>query len=105
MARKRRLTKPDQDTRQTAMYIAIVVRNAMEDFHVQHLSDAQMRELNPLIRNAICTALHALRSTDHSVAARQFVAFQLHMIPNYWEEPVLTRDYVQLEGGNLDAEG
>lgn len=37
----------------TAMYIAMVVRNAMEDFHAKHLSDTQMAELNPIIRNAI----------------------------------------------------
>jgi len=27
-------------------YVAIVVRNAMEDFHCKHLSDEQMKELN-----------------------------------------------------------
>ena len=37
--------------------IASYVRDNMEDFHCKHLSDAQMRELNPLIRNAIYTAL------------------------------------------------
>ncbi len=43
--------------RNVAKYIAIVVRNAMEDFHSRHLIDAQMRQLNPIIRNAIFTAL------------------------------------------------
>lgn len=37
--------------------IAMNVRNEMEDFHVRHLSDEQMRELNPIIRNAIYTTL------------------------------------------------
>jgi hypothetical protein len=27
-------------------YIAMVVRNAMEDFHCKHLSEAQMKELD-----------------------------------------------------------
>ena len=33
--------------------ISIVIRNAMEDFHTKHLSDDQMKELNPIIRNAV----------------------------------------------------
>lgn len=39
------------------MLIAIAVRNEMEDFHCEHLTDSQMKELNPIIRNAIVTAL------------------------------------------------
>jgi len=35
----------------------MVVRNATEEFHAEHLTDEQMRELNPIIRNAIYTAL------------------------------------------------
>ena len=30
-----------------ALITAMVVRNAMEDFHCQHLSDEQMRQLSP----------------------------------------------------------
>ena len=30
-------------------YISIVIRNAMEDFHTKHLSDAQMKELIQLL--------------------------------------------------------
>jgi len=33
----------------------------MENFYVAHLTDTQMRELNPIIRNAVYTALHAMR--------------------------------------------
>jgi len=36
-----------------AKYIAMVIRNAMEDFHCRHLSDEQMAELNPIIRDAV----------------------------------------------------
>lgn len=45
------------DCNRLAKSIAFHVRNAMEDFHVMYLSDEQMRELNPLIRNAIYTFL------------------------------------------------
>lgn len=35
-----------------AKALAAYVRYHIEDFHSKHLSDEQMRELNPLIRNA-----------------------------------------------------
>lgn len=43
------LTQRQQHT----MLVAMSVRNAMEDFHVANLSDEQMAELNPIIRQAI----------------------------------------------------
>jgi hypothetical protein len=58
--------------RRCAKYIAMVVRNAMEDFHCRHLSDEQMAELNPIIRNAIYTALYAYHSEKDSKAADPF---------------------------------
>ena len=80
-----------------SMYIAIVIRHAMEDFHVQHLSDKQMKELNPIIRNAVCTAIYAFENYDQSIPARQFVDFNFSLIPKYWESPRLTDDFLKLE--------
>jgi len=79
---------------ETAMYIAMVVRNAMEDFHCTHLSDEQMAELNPLIRNAIYTALWALHESagdtePNCFLARAFVVHTRLRIPEYWELPEL----------------
>ena len=37
-----------QSENEMAKLIAAVVRNSMEDFHCKHLSDAQMKELNPI---------------------------------------------------------
>ena len=70
-------------------YISIVIRNAMEDFHTKHLSDAQMKELNPLIRNAVYTALYTMQYFDASDRAKAFMDHQAMMIPEYWEDPVL----------------
>ena len=84
------------DDRQLTKYIAIVVRNAMEDFHVRHLSDSQMRELNPIIRNAIFTALYSARHLEDSEAAQAFMAFHCRSIPGYWEEPELLEDYLSM---------
>ena len=72
---------------QYAKYIAMVVRNAMEDFHCKHLSDEQMKELNPIIRNAIYTAIYAYENHQQSDSSKQFVEYHLMSIPKYWEEP------------------
>ena len=47
----------ESDLNHRAKAIAAYVRYCMEDFHVEHLSDKQMKELNPIIRNAIYTFL------------------------------------------------
>ena len=73
--------------RNVAKYIAIVVRNAMEDFHCRHLSDAQMRELNPIIRNAIFTALYAFETRHQSKRSKAFIEDLVQHIPKFWEEP------------------
>ena len=79
-----------------AKLIAIIIRNAMEGFH-RHLTDRQMKELNPIIRNAAYTALHVIEQSPHSPAADRFVDYQLRMIPPYWEEPELLEGYRQWE--------
>ena len=47
-----------------AKAIAAYVRMYMEDFHCEHLSNKQMKELNPIIRNAIYTFLVDERNGD-----------------------------------------
>jgi hypothetical protein len=78
-----------------AMYIAQVVRNEMDDFHTEHLAEAQMRVLNPIIRNAIYTALYAAEQADQGCeGSRLWIDFHRQW-PDYWEPPVLTEDYVE----------
>lgn len=81
--------KAMEGMRNYAKYIAMVVRNAMEDFHCKHLSDAQMDELNLIIRNAVYTAIYAFESRKDSRISEAFVDFHLMSIPKYWEEPEL----------------
>ena len=63
--------------------------NAMEDFHTKYLTDKQMKELNPLIRNAVYTALYAMQYHEDSLRIREFMSSRGEMIPGYWEEPEL----------------
>jgi hypothetical protein len=76
-----------------AKYVAMVVRNAMEDFHSEHLSDKQMKDLNPIIRNAIAKALYALEHAGDNPLAKAHIIQQLRMIPNYWEDPELEDEF------------
>ena len=91
-----KLPRPVREDQKLASYIAMVVRNAMEDFHCEHLTDGQMKELNPIIRNAVCTALHAFNSYEQSDAAARFVDFNLRMIPTYWEPAELLDEYMEM---------
>ena len=82
-----------KDMRDSSRYMAMVVRNAMEEFHHKHLSDDQMKELNPIIRNAIYTAIFTYTTSAQSDRSRRFVEYHLEMIPSYWEEPVLLEGF------------
>ena len=84
------------ETRQFATCIAMVIRNALEDFHCQHLSDDQMRQLNPIIRSAVATALHALDHYNQVGAAHRYVDYHCRSVPNYWEPAQLLEGYVQM---------
>jgi hypothetical protein len=88
--------EPSEATKHFATYIAIVIRNAMEDFHCKHLTDEQMKELNPIIRNAVCTAVHAFQNYERSPRDTQFADFQFSLVPKYWESPKLLDDYLRL---------
>jgi hypothetical protein len=72
-----------------AKVIAMHVRNEMEDFHREHLSDAQMKELNPILRRAIYEALRQLYFIKKGTKKQRLVAAQcvhplLLLVPVYW---------------------
>ena len=69
-----------------AKCVAMVVRNAMDDFHHKYLSDEQMKELNPIIRNAVYTASHTFDNMHQSEKAEQYIMYHMSMIPPYWED-------------------
>ena len=75
------------------LLISMYIRNEMEDFHCKHLSDEQMKELNPIIRQAVYNILLFLKLADskelnsYIVAAQQIVNFQEQLLPDYWELP------------------
>ncbi len=90
--------------------IAMEIRNSMEDFHVKHLTDEQMQELNPIIRSAIFSALTLLKyagdGTDlkRNQNALVGVSRLLMMVPKYWEEPTLNEDVQWALQSSIGAE-
>ena len=100
MADKMSDPKVIQGMKDYSKYIAIVVRNAMEDFHCKHLSDEQMKELNPIIRNAIYTAMYAYETHKQSDLSGRFVDNHFMSIPKYWEEPELLEGF---QGNGVEA--
>src|SRR5438105_4942449 len=82
--------------------IAMNVRNAMENFHCENLTDEQMKILNPIIRKGIYEALRAMRMSlngtkDQRLIGYSNVAYWLSMIPECWEDPDLTSEERQKE--------
>ena len=82
---KQKINKADK---KLAMLMAHAVRNAMEDFHCKNLTDKQMAELNPIIRNSIFTTLVALNNQNY-ITPKQYLQWHLSAIPDYWEDPKL----------------
>ena len=70
-----------EDDNLLAKAIASVVRNQMEDFHYKYLSDEQMKELNPIIRNSIYTALQLVRENPVLL-----YCYSKLYVPTYWED-------------------
>lgn len=64
-----------------AKIIAAYVRNNLEDFHDKYLTDKQMGELNPLIRNAIYTAILDIANQSSKVAM-----YAGAYVEKYWED-------------------
>lgn len=79
-----------------AKAIAAYVRYNMEDFHSEHLSNKQMKELNPIIRNAIYTFLKDDEDNDFFSMA---CLTSVNLAP-YWEDC----EYVNVHGTNGGVE-
>ncbi len=73
-----------------ALFIAMHVRNEMENFHCKYLTDEQMEELNPIIRQAILDALVVENKVIYdakSPAWQKILSYLIMCIPDYWEIP------------------
>lgn len=93
-----------EDLAARATVMAMGVRNAMEGIvhggqvDELNLSDEQMATLNPIVRNAIATALHAEKQYLTERAARAYLDFQAQLVPSHWEPAELLKDYTPTFG-------
>lgn len=96
MASKRVSRKTmDDNTIEMAKVLAMCVRTAIEDLHsTGAITDATMAELNPLVRNAIATGLHAIHLQAEWHPAFNYIRFMQSQIPDYWESPELLDDLI-----------
>ena len=81
------------NTTQVSLLIAKYIRNEMEDFHCKHLTDEQMKELNPIIRQAIYDISifikHAnnCKDADEQLMCQHTIESLIRSIPDNWELP------------------
>lgn len=71
-----------------AKAMAAYIRLGMEDFHAHNLSDSQMKELNPIIRNSIYTFLKDYE--DNKILKISGVL--KCNLPSYWEDCVYDKE-------------
>lgn len=86
------------------MIIARVVRDELEDFHVNHLSEQLMPEMNQLVRKGVYNGLFALANYSTDEFSRNFVNLNIASLPDYWEEPELIpelADSLAQAGGDI----
>ncbi len=92
-------------TTQMALVIAMYIRNEMEDFHCVHLSDEQMKELNPIIRQAVYNIMRYIKLASkknndaEKIFANREINFHRQLIPDYWELPTEEAFRKDLEDG------
>ncbi len=79
------------------LVLAMQVRNALETFHTEHLSDAEMHQLNLIVRQALFDAVSLLEGEEDLEAQRQ-LDYLVAMIPDYWEIPGEDQRLVDDEG-------
>ena len=78
--------------RNQALLVSKAVRDAMEDLHADPdngLTDPVMAQLNPIVRNAVYSTLHALAFANEKdeLGAKVFLRYLDKSIPDYWEQP------------------
>lgn len=73
------------------LLMAVFVRNALEDFHVQHLNDEQMHELNVAVRSGLSRGVKFLEEGANSPTSEAYFELLVEQIPSYWELPEIDR--------------
>src|SRR5438067_2205422 len=95
-------TKRDNIIKATFLIVKYI-RDEMEDFHCDHLSDDQMKELNPIIRQALFNIFmfweisQTPEDTEYKLAAKDLLCGTKQTIPDYWELPDTEAPWKELD--------
>ena len=76
-----------------ALLHAMIIRNALEDFHVKYIPNQHMKELNTIIRDAVYTAITLIDKPVRDGRQKEALAWIGMSLPDYWEDPKLLEDY------------
>ena len=96
MPTARRNHMPTEETVLFALFVSVVLHNKLEDLHAKYLSSTAMDELDPIIRNAVFSAIHVFLLREQSPGAQKYVNNMLRKVPPYWEAPICDNDIVRL---------
>jgi hypothetical protein len=77
-----------------AKIISCFIRGDIEDFHCEHLSDSQMGVLNPLIRNAVVSALYMIDNSDTQLGSLCVNSQMFLNMSEKWEEPEMSDSFI-----------
>ncbi len=90
----------DAGNQHQAKLIAAIVRSELENLHAAGgITDAAMRDLNPVVRNSVYTFFHCLLAAQKGdPKAKAFLEMVNRLIPDYWEEAKLLPSYTELLG-------
>jgi hypothetical protein len=80
---------------QHVLLLAIYVRNSLEDFHVKHLSNSQMKELNMLIRQRLYDVVSAIEDESDN---QKLLGYLVAQIPDCWEIPSDDQSIIEASG-------
>jgi len=87
----------DDNTARVATIIAMAVRNGLEEIRGggidDSLTDRQMAKINPIVRDAVATTVHAYFAPKNDHRAARWLRFQAMLVPDYWERPRILDDY------------
>ena len=82
----------EDDTEQTALYVAAAAQEAVWGLITKHLPPAHHDEFSRRLRGAVFTALYARAYAGKSLRLSAYLAELGRLIPHFWEPLKLSED-------------
>lgn len=89
LARLTQIELTEEELERRSIFLAMCVRNAIEDIHAEFVPDSAMPTFNRMVRNAIYTGMTAINDFPLSAESVVYVESTRREIPDYWEPPEL----------------